>query len=123
MNYIVETKHLKKYYQMGDTTVKALDGIDFCVKDQEFIAIIGKSGSGKSTLLHMLGGLDTPTEGEVLIEGKSILKLKKRTVGDLSQKKKLDSFFKIIIWFQILTCMRMLFSQWNLMEEKLTQNM
>ena len=63
MNYIVETKHLKKYYQMGDTTVKALDGIDFCVKDQEFIAIIGKSGSGKSTLLHMLGGLDTPTDG------------------------------------------------------------
>lgn len=50
MNYIVETKHLKKYYQMGDTTVKALDGIDFCVKDQEFIAIIGKSGSGKSIL-------------------------------------------------------------------------
>ena len=46
MNYIVETKNLKKYYQMGDTTVKALDGIDFCVKDQEFIAIIGKSGSG-----------------------------------------------------------------------------
>ena len=57
MNYIVETKNLKKYYQMGDATVKALDGIDFCVKDQEFIAIIGKSGSGKSTLLHMLGGL------------------------------------------------------------------
>ena len=114
MNYIVETKNLKKYYQMGDATVKALDGIDFCVKDQEFIAIIGKSGSGKSTLLHMLGGLDTPTEGEVLIEGKSILKLK---------EEKLDSFFKIIIWFQILTCMRMLFSQWNLMEEKLTQNM
>lgn len=50
MNYIVETKNLKKYYQMGDATVKALDGIDFCVKDQEFIAIIGKSGSGKSIL-------------------------------------------------------------------------
>lgn len=95
MNYIVETKHLKKYYQMGDTTVKALDGIDFCVKDQEFIAIIGKSGSGKSTLLHMLGGLDTPTEGEVLIEGKSILKLKKRTVGDLSQKKNWIHFSKL----------------------------
>ena len=52
MNYIVETKNLKKYYQMGDATVKALDGIDFCVKDQEFIAIIGKSGSGKSTLVN-----------------------------------------------------------------------
>lgn len=107
---------------MGDATVKALDGIDFCVKDQEFIAIIGKSGSGKSTLLHMLGGLDTPTEGEVLIEGKSILKLKKNSWRSFAEEK-LDSFFKIIIWFQILTCMRMLFSQWNLMEEKLTQNM
>ena len=53
--YIVETKNLKKYYQMGANTVKALDGVDFRVKDQEFVAIIGKSGSGKSTLLHMLG--------------------------------------------------------------------
>ena len=122
MNYIVETKHLKKYYQMGDTTVKALDGIDFCVKDQEFIAIIGKSGSGKSTLLHMLGGLDTPTEGEVLIEGKSILKLKKEQLA-IFRRRKIGFIFKIIIWFRILMYMKMLFSRWNLMEEKLTQNM
>lgn len=87
MNYIVETKNLKKYYQMGDATVKALDGIDFCVKDQEFIAIIGKSGSGKSTLLYMLGWLDTPTEGEVLIEGKSILKLKKEQLAIFRRRK------------------------------------
>lgn len=75
--YIVETKNLKKYYQMGENTVKALDGIDFCVKDQEFVAIIGKSGSGKSTLLHMLGGLDEPTEGEVRVQGRSLSGLKK----------------------------------------------
>ncbi len=85
--YIVETKNLKKYYQMGDNTVKALDGIDFRVKDREFVAIIGKSGSGKSTLLHMLGGLDSPTEGEVIIEGKGILGLKKEQLAILRRRK------------------------------------
>ena len=75
-NFIVETRNLKKYYQMGENTVKALDGVDFRVKDREFVAIIGKSGSGKSTLLHMLGGLDVPTEGEVLIDGKRLKGLK-----------------------------------------------
>ena len=85
--YIVETRSLKKYYQMGENTVKALDGVDFRVKDQEFVAIIGKSGSGKSTLLHMLGGLDVPTEGEVLIEGKSILKLKKEQLAIFRRRK------------------------------------
>lgn len=79
--YIVETKNLKKYYRVGDNVVKALDGVDFCVKDQEFVAIIGKSGSGKSTLLHMLGGLDIPTEGDVVIAGKSILGLKKEQLA------------------------------------------
>lgn len=85
--YIVETKNLKKYYQMGENTVKALDGVDFCVKDQEFIAIIGKSGSGKSTLLHMLGGLDEPTEGKVVIEGKPILGLKKEQLAIFRRRK------------------------------------
>ena len=68
--WIVETKGLKKYYKLGGHIVKALDGVDFRVKEQEFVAIIGKSGSGKSTLLHMVGGLDTPTEGEVYVAGK-----------------------------------------------------
>ena len=70
--WIVETKDLKKYYQLGENTVKALDGVDFCVKEQEFVSIIGKSGSGKSTLLHMIGGLDTPSSGEVRIDGRDI---------------------------------------------------
>ena len=85
--YIVETRSLKKYYQMGENTVKALDGVDFRVKDQEFVAIIGKSGSGKSTLLHMLGGLDVPTEGEVLVEGKCFLGLKKEQLAIFRRRK------------------------------------
>ena len=79
--YIVETKNLKKYYEMGNNTVKALDGVDFCVKEHEFVAIIGKSGSGKSTLLHMLGGLDIPTSGEVVVDGKARLGLKKEQLA------------------------------------------
>lgn len=71
-SWIVETKGLKKYYKLGDNTVKALDGVDFQVKEQEFVAIIGKSGSGKSTLLHMIGGLDRPTAGEVCVAGKHL---------------------------------------------------
>lgn len=73
---ILETKDLKKYYGSGDTTVKALDGVNFSVNDGEFVAIVGTSGSGKSTLLHMIGGLDRPTSGSVKVAGKEIFKLK-----------------------------------------------
>ena len=73
---ILETKDLKKYYGSGDTTVKALDGVNFSVNGGEFVAIVGTSGSGKSTLLHMIGGLDRPTSGSVKVTGKEIFKLK-----------------------------------------------
>lgn len=73
---ILKTKGLKKYYGSGDTTVKALDGVDFSVENGEFVAIVGTSGSGKSTLLHMIGGLDRPTEGTVKVAGKNIFSLK-----------------------------------------------
>ncbi len=73
---ILETKDLKKYYGSGDTTVKALDGVNFSVDDGEFAAIVGTSGSGKSTLLHMIGGLDRPTSGTVKVAGKEIFSLK-----------------------------------------------
>lgn len=69
---IVKTRSLKKYYQLGDHTVKALDGVDFIVKEREFTAITGRSGSGKSTLLHLIGGLDDPTEGEIFLEGRNL---------------------------------------------------
>ena len=69
---IVKTTALKKYYKTGSQLVKALDGVDFEVKEREFVAIIGKSGSGKTTLLHMLGGLDTPTSGSVTVGGTTL---------------------------------------------------
>ena len=61
-SWIVETRGLKKYYRLGDNIVKALDGVDFKVREQEFVAVIGKSGSGKSTMLHIAGGLDMTTD-------------------------------------------------------------
>ena len=68
-NIIVRTQNLKKYYKTGNQTVKALDGVNFEVAEREFVSIIGKSGSGKSTLLHMIGGLDSPSSGTVMVDG------------------------------------------------------
>lgn len=85
--WIVETKGLKKYYKLGGHIVKALDGVDFRVKEQEFVAIIGKSGSGKSTLLHMVGGLDTPTEGEVYVVGKRLAGMTKEELTIFRRRK------------------------------------
>lgn len=73
---ILKTTNLTKYYGSGDTTVKALDGVNLTISDGEFAAIVGTSGSGKSTLLHMLGGLDRPTGGNVEVEGNDIFSLK-----------------------------------------------
>lgn len=63
---------LKKYYQMGETTVRALDGVDLSIQKNEFIAVMGASGSGKSTLLNILGCLDTPTEGSYVLNGTEV---------------------------------------------------
>ena len=72
---ILKVKNLSKIYGKGDTQVKALDNVSFSVNKGEFVAIIGPSGSGKSTLLHILGGVDRPTSGSVVIEDTDIYKL------------------------------------------------
>ncbi len=72
---ILKVEHLSKIYGKGETAVRALDDISFTVEKGEFTAIIGPSGSGKSTLLHLIGGVDFPTSGKVIIDGTDIYKL------------------------------------------------
>jgi putative ABC transport system ATP-binding protein len=69
---ILKVKNLSKVYGKGETQIKALDDISFNVEKGEFVAIVGSSGSGKSTLLHILGGVDTPSSGQVLVDGTDI---------------------------------------------------
>ena len=69
---ILRCEHLSKIYGSGDTSVRALDDVSFSVEAGEFVSIVGPSGSGKSTLLHILGGVDRPTEGRVMIGGTDI---------------------------------------------------
>ena len=73
---ILVAEHIKKYYGEDETLVKALDDVSLSVERGEFVSIIGTSGSGKSTLLHMLGGLDNPTDGKIIIDDKDISELK-----------------------------------------------
>ena len=84
---ILETRNLKKVYGTGDTAVHALRQISLTVEKGEFAAIVGTAGSGKSTLLHMLGGLDRPTAGEVLVDGKSIFSLKDEELTIFRRRK------------------------------------
>ena len=73
---MLKVENLKRYYKTNDVEVRALDGVSFNVEKGEFISIIGATGSGKSTLLHLLGGLDYPTSGKVLIDDTDIYALK-----------------------------------------------
>lgn len=84
---ILETRNLKKIYGSGDTAVHALDGVDLKVEKGEFAAIVGTSGSGKSTLLHMLGGLDRPTSGGVVVDGKELFALKDEELTIFRRRK------------------------------------
>lgn len=92
-NVIVETQDLKKYYRAGNQTVKALDGVNFEVMEREFVSIIGKSGSGKSTLLHMLGGLDVPTGGKVMVDGVNLETLNSEQLA-LFRRRKVGFIFQ-----------------------------
>lgn len=84
---ILKVKGLKKYYNNGTTIVKALDGIDLSIGQGSFTAVTGSSGSGKSTLLHILGGLDTPTEGSVQLAGRDLSQMGRDELAILRRRQ------------------------------------
>lgn len=94
---IITTKNVRKIYRMGENNVYALNGVDFTVKEGEFVAIVGASGSGKSTLLNLLGAMDSPTEGEIFVRGIPLAQMsqneqtifRRRNIGFIFQDFKL----------------------------------
>lgn len=83
----ITIRHVKKYYGSGSSQVKALDGVNLSVAQGEFVAIVGASGSGKTTLLNMMGGLDAPTEGEVIVDGVNLGGLREEQRAVFRRKK------------------------------------
>ncbi len=99
---ILKCEGVRKIYGSGQNQVKALDGIDFSVNKGEFVAIVGASGSGKSTLLHILGSVDKPTEGKVLVEGTDISTLN-RTQAAIFRRRKVGLVYQFYNLIPTLT--------------------
>lgn len=100
---ILQTINLKKYYGAEPNITRALDGVNFTVDEGEFVAVVGTSGSGKSTLLHMMGGLDAPTSGTVIVRGEELAKkndeqltiFRRRNIGFIFQNYNLVPFLNV----------------------------
>lgn len=82
MGKYIELVDVKKHYKMGEVEIKALDGISFGIDKGEFVVVVGPSGAGKSTVLNILGGMDTPSSGQIIVDGKDISKYNKRQLTD-----------------------------------------
>ncbi len=104
MANIIETTDLRKVYLMGNVEVPALKGVDITIQKGEFIAIMGSSGSGKSTLLNMIGMLDTPTSGKVIIEGVDVSEMNENQRADF-RLNKLGFIFQFFNLFMELTAL------------------
>ena len=98
----IEIKNLNKIYGKGEVEVKALNNINLEINEGEFVAIVGASGSGKSTLLHLLGGVDKPSSGEVILNGTNMYSLKERELSIL-RRRKIGFVFQIFNLIPVLT--------------------
>lgn len=99
---ILRIEHLSKIYGKGDTEVRALDDVSFTVPKGQFVAIIGPSGSGKSTLLHILGGVDTPTDGHVYVDGTDITTLDETALA-IFRRRQIGLIYQFYNLIPILT--------------------
>jgi|SRR5690625_936665 len=99
---ILKVKNLSKVYGKGETAVKALDNVSLSVKKGEFLAIIGPSGSGKSTLMHLIGGVDRPTEGKVLIDGTDIYDLNESQLA-IFRRRQIGLIYQFFNLLPVLT--------------------
>jgi putative ABC transport system ATP-binding protein len=95
---MIEVKNITKIYKTGDVEFQALAGINFTIKDGEFVAIMGPSGSGKSTLMHILGALDSPTSGTYFLDNKDVSALTDDELADI-RKIKLVLYFNHLIYY------------------------
>ena len=98
----IEIKNLNKIYGKGEVEVKALNNINLEINEGEFVAIVGASGSGKSTLLHLLGGVDKPSSGEVILNGTNMYSLKERELSIL-RRRKIGFVFQFFNLIPVLT--------------------
>ena len=99
---VLRTKNLHKRYHLGEVSINALSGIDFAVDPGEFVAIMGPSGSGKSTLLHLLGGLDTPSQGQILLSDQVFSELPDREMT-ITRRRRIGFVFQFFNLLPTLT--------------------
>ncbi|NHJ32122.1 MAG: ABC transporter ATP-binding protein [Asgard group archaeon] len=101
-DYVIVTKGLTKEYPFGETTIKAINGIDFAIKRGDYATIVGPSGSGKTTFLNLIGSIDAPTSGEIIFNGKKISEMTGNEVREL-RRTKVGFVFQAFNLLEILT--------------------
>ncbi len=101
-DYVIVTKGLTKEYPFGETTIKAINGIDFAIKRGEYATIVGPSGSGKTTFLNLIGTIDTPTSGEIFFNGQKVSAMSGKNIREL-RRSKIGFVFQAFNLLEILT--------------------